>query len=202
MQGNGCTLWVGVRVTCCAVQTLRTISTAHGLVERRRSASDWRVGYAHLNCRDLSWANAFSGDGVKITFQSSKHFQPGPPFLNARHPCGLVPCTAYDPPIVGTSCCRRYYHPRPFGSYPSPGCMYRHEAESSDAQRGKLFDVLNVQYSAEFFSLVWLLGQERPMSGVHDQTLDIKYVHRFGALASLNPPRMLHNLSKAGLQSP
>lgn len=78
---------------------------------------------------------------------------------------------------------------------------HAHKAESSDAQRGKLFDVLNVQYSAEFFSLVWLLGQERPMSGVHDQTLDIKYVHRFGALASWNPPRRLHNLLKASLQS-
>jgi len=200
MQGNGCTLWVGVRVTCCVVQTLRTISTAHGLVERRRSASDWRVGYAHLNCRDLSWANAYSGGGVKITFQSSKHFQPGPPFLNARHPCGLVPCTAYDPPIDGTSCCRRYYHPRPFGSCPSPGCMYQHEAESSDAQRGKSFDVLRVQHSTELFPLVYFLVLKRPMFGAHDQTLDINPIHRFGALASLNPLRRLHNSLRVGPQ--
>jgi len=100
MQGNGHTFRVGVRVTYCVVQLLRTISTAHGVFKRRQSPSDWRAGYDHLNSRDLLWANAFSGGGVKITFQSSKHFQPGPPFVNARHPCGLVPCTAYGPPIA------------------------------------------------------------------------------------------------------
>ena len=150
MQGNGCTLRVGVRVTCCILQTLRTTtSTAHGLVERRQSASGWRVGYDHLNCQDLSWANAFSGGGVKITFQSSKHFQPGPPFVSTRHPCVLVSCPVYGPPIVGTSCCRRCYHSRLFDSCPSPGCMYWHKPESSDAQRGKSFNVLRLQHLTE-----------------------------------------------------
>ena len=125
----------------------------------------------------------------------------------ARHPCGLVPCTTQNlQSLIGFAVvATRIYLPASlFGSHPRPSRLHEHghKAKHSEAQRGKSFDVLRSQHLTEFFSLVWLLDQERPMSVVHDQTLDINSVHRFGALASLNPPRMLHNLSKAGLQSP
>jgi hypothetical protein len=90
-----------------------------------------------------------------------------------------------------------------FGSHPRPNSTHEHEhkAQYSDAQRGKSFDGLSVQHPTEFFPLVLLLFPDRPLSGVHDRALDINSVHRFGALASLNPSRRLHNDLEVGPQS-